>query len=275
MLTAGAQARRAVRSAVSIPIADPPAKSEARAYVLGGNASTLAFTSSLVPENRQVTAWLVPLAWTPIGVVLGENWQRVGVASDNLGAWADQTFDPSDERSFVSSLRELELLARVGWSAAVPEALSDDAIVNVDDLPEDILDALSRPPEALVQCSICRRTCVRDHFMWNERRLCAWDYHATVFGKRGPWRNAPYEDRLWETIPHAAYVAGPLLDDVAVDAILAIDGLDDEIARRLLNEAIGGDGAHAHLAVTTNGGYTLLRERTAQVTDVVDEPGAE
>jgi hypothetical protein len=246
-----------------MPTSDLPApRSEPRAYVLGGNASTLAFTSSLVPENRQVTAWLVPLAWTPIGVVLGENWQRVGIASDNLAGWTDQTFDPSDERSFVSSLRDLELLARTGWSAPVPEVLTEDVVVNADDMPEDVLDALNHAPESLVQCAICRRTCVREHFVWNERRLCAWDYHATVFGKRGPWRDTPYEERLWDTIPHAAYVAGPLLDDVAVDAVLAIDGLDETLARRLLNEAIESDPAHSHLAVHTSGGYTLLRERS-------------
>jgi len=257
-------APRRTRSAVTMPI-DPPsnseAKSDARAYVLGGNASTLAFASSLVPENRQVTAWLVPLAWTPIGVVLGENWQRVGIAADNLAGWTDQTFDPADERSFVSSLRELELLARIGWSTPVPEVLAEDTIVNPEDLPEDILDALAHAPESLVQCAICRRTCVRDHFVWNERRLCAWDYHQTVFGKRGPWREAPYEERFWETIPEAAYVAGPLLAEVSVDAVLAIDGLDDELAHRLINETIGADAAHPHLAVRTSGGYTLLRER--------------
>ena len=240
---------------------------EPRAYVLGGNASTLAFTSSMVPENRQVTAWLVPLAWTPIGVVLGENWQRVGIAADNLAGWTDQTFDPADERSFVSSLRELDLLARIGWSAAVPEELDDDVVVNLDDVPDDVLDALAHPPESLVQCAICRRTCVRDHFVWNERRLCAWDYHATVFGKRGPWRDAPYEERFFETLPRAAYVAGPLLEDAGVDAILAIDGIDDDVARRLLNDAIAADAAHPHLAVRTSGGYTLLRERAAPARD--------
>lgn len=245
-----------------MPTSDPPITGEARAYVLGGNASTLAFTSSLVPENHQVTAWLVPLAWTPAGAVLGENWQRVGVAADNLGGWTDQTFDPADDRSFVASLRDLELLARTAWSAPVPEALSEDVVVNADDIPEDLLDALHHPPEALVQCAICRRTCVRDQFVFNERRLCAWDYHATVFGKRGPWRDTPYEDRLWETIPRAAYIAGPLLDDVKVDAVLAIDGLDDALAHRLLNETIESDPSHAHLAVRTSGGYTLLRERS-------------
>src|ERR1035437_11006975 len=107
-------------------VVDPAPKSEARADLLGGNASTLAFTSSHVPENRQVTAWLVPLAWTPIGAVLGENWQRVGVAADNLAGWTDQTFDPSDERSFVSSLRELELLARIGWVDSLPVADQED-----------------------------------------------------------------------------------------------------------------------------------------------------
>jgi hypothetical protein len=214
-----------------------------------------------VPENRQVTAWLVPLAWTPVGVVLGENWQRVGVAADNLAGWTDQTFDPADERSFVASLRELELLARVGWSAPVPELLTDAVVVNADDVPEDILDAFGHPPESLVPCAICRRTCVRDHFVWNERRLCAWDYHASVFGRRGPWRDAPYEERLFETLPDAAYVAGPLLDEVHVDAILAIDGIDEPLARRLINETIAADPSHSHLAVRTSGGYTLLRER--------------
>src|ERR1700691_223815 len=236
---------------------------EPYAFVLGGNANTLAFTSSLVPENRQVTAWLVPLAWTPIGVVLGENWQRVGIAADNLAGWTDQTFEPSDERSLVSSLRELDLLARIGWSAGVPETLSEATVVNPDDLPEDILDGLTHGPEALVQCAICRRTCVRDHFVWNERRLCAWDFHATVFGKRGPWHAEPYEERHFATLPSCKYVAHPLLEDVGGDAILAIDGIDAALAQRIINEVIAADPARAHLAVQTQGGYTVLRERTA------------
>ena len=105
---------------------------------------------------------------------------------------------------------------------------------------------------------------MRDDFVWNERRLCAWDYHASVFGKRGPWRAEPYEDRLFETLPHAAYVAGPLLEDVGVDAVLAVDGLPDDLSRRLINEAIAADGGPAYLAVRAgNSGYTLLRERPA------------
>jgi len=249
-------------SAPPSPTAEPAAD-EPRAYVLGGNASTLAFTSSLVPENRQITAWLAPLAWTPIGVVVGENWQRVGVAADNVAGWTDQTFDPADERSFVASPREVELLARVGWSAPLPETLTEDVVINPDDLPEDVLDALDRSPEALAQCALCRRPCVRDHFVWNDRRLCAWDYHATVFGKRGPWRDGPYEERHFATLPRAAYVAGPLLDENGVDAVLAIEGLDDALAQRLINDAIAGDPGYAHMAVRTIGGYTLLRERGA------------
>jgi hypothetical protein len=242
-------------------------ESEPRAFVLGGNANTLAFTASLVPENRQITAWLVPLAWTPIGVVLGENWQRVNIAGDNLASWADTTFAPDDERSFVSSMRDLEMLARIGWQATVPAELSETTIVNPDDLPEDLLDAFTHPAESLVQCAICRRTCVRDHFVWNDRRLCAWDYHATVFGKRGPWRTEPYEERLFPTIPTCRYVAHPLLDDVAVDPIMALDGLEDELAHQLINTVIGADRARAHLAVRTAGGFTVLREREPSGTE--------
>ncbi len=115
-----------------------------------------------------------------------------------------------------------------------------------------------------MQCALCRRTCVRDHFVWNDRRLCAWDYHATVFGKRGPWRDGPYEERHFATLPDAAYVAGALLDENGVDAVLAIDGLDDALAQRLVNEAIAGDVGHAHMAVRTADGYALLRERAAE-----------
>ncbi len=234
---------------------------EPYAFVLGGNANTLAFTSSLVPDNRQIAAWLVPLAWTPIGVVLGENWQRVNVAADNLAAWGDTTFAPDDERAFVSSGRDLEMLARIGWSAPVPTELNEGTLVNPDDLPEDLLEAFAHPAEALVQCAICRRTCVRDDFVWNERRLCAWDFHATVFGKRGPWHAEPYEERHFATLPSCKYVAHPLLEDIGVDAVMALDGIDGELAHRIINEVIAADPTRAHLAVQTVGGFTLLRER--------------
>lgn len=234
---------------------------EPRAFVLGGNASTLAFVATLVPDNRQLTAWLVPMAWTPIGVVLGENWQRVNIAADNVPAWADATFAPDDERAFVSSARDLEMLMRIGWHGATPTELNEDVLINPDDLPEDVLESFNHPPEALVQCAVCRRTCVRDDFVWNERRLCAWDYHATVFGKRGPWRSEPYEERHFATLPTCKYIAHPLLTDVSVEAVMAIDGLDDELAHRFMNEAIAADPSRAHLGVRTEGGYTLLRER--------------
>jgi hypothetical protein len=239
----------------------PDGTAEPFAFILGGNSNTLAFTSNLVPENRQITAWLVPLAWTPLGVVLGENWQRVNIAADNLAAWGDTTFSPDDDRAFVSSVRDLEMLARVGWSAAVPTELTEATLVNPDDLPDDLLDAFTHPAEALVQCAICRRSCVRDDFVWNERRLCAWDYHATVFGKRGPWHAEPYEERHFETLPTCKYVAHPLLDDVGVDAIVAIDDINEPLAYRIINEVIADDSSRAHLAVRTAGGFTVLRER--------------
>jgi hypothetical protein len=239
----------------------PDLPGEPQAFVLGGNANTLAFTSSMLAENRQITAWLVPLAWTPIGVVLGENWQRVNIAADNLAAWGDSTFAPDDERAFVSSVRDLEMLARIGWNAPVPSELTETVLVNPDDLPDDVLDAFAHPAEALVQCAICRRSCVRDDFVWNERRLCAWDYHATVFGKRGPWHAEPYEERHFATLPTCKYVAHPLLEDVGVDAILALDGIDEELAHRIINQVIAADPTRAHLAVRTEDGYTVLRER--------------
>jgi hypothetical protein len=237
-------------------------RSVPRVYVLGGNSSTLAFVSDMRVQRGQMTAWLAPLAWTPVGVVLGEGWQRVAIAADNVAGWVDQTFPAEDERSFVASLHDLDLLMRIGWGDDPPEKLHEGTVVNIDDVPEDVIDALARPPEILTQCAVCRRTCVRDHFVWNDRQLCAWDYHTSVFGRRGPWHSGSYEERHFETIPAAMYIAGALLDELHVDPILAISGLADATAHRLLNMTIEAEnGGCAYLAVRTEGGYTLLRER--------------
>jgi hypothetical protein len=221
----------------------------------------LAFVSSLRPENRQVTAYLLTLAHTPVGIVIGEGRQRVNIAADNVAGWVDQTFPPEDEQAFIASLRDLDMLARIGWQAEAPERLSEDILLNPEDLPEDVLDAVDQPPQPLVQCAVCRRTCVRDHFVWNERQLCAWDYHAAVFGRRGPWRGVPYEDRLFDTIPSAAYVSPMLLDEVGAEPLLAVSDLPEATMRRLVNTAIEEAGEASYLAVRTDGGLTLLRER--------------
>ncbi len=238
-----------------------PARDAPRAFVLGGNASTLAFTSSFRSETRQLTVWLVPLAWTPAGVVQGEAWQKVSIAADNVGGWSDETFPPNDEHAFVTSIRDIELLTRVGWSVEPPTELDESIILNVEDVPEDVLDALSLPPEPLVACQVCRRTCVRGHFVWNDRQLCAWDYHALVFGRRGPWRNEPYEERLWETIPSPRYVAPQLLEEQNVDLVLSLGGVDEALGRRLADELMRADPGEPYLAVRVEAGLMLLRER--------------
>ncbi len=245
---------------------NPTYQAEPHAFVLGGNANTLAFVSSFVPENRQITAWLVPLAWTPIGVVLGENWQRVNVAADNVAGWSDSTFAADDERAFVSSMRDLEMLVRIGWNVPAPTELSEGMLVNPDDLPEDIVDAFAHPAETLVQCAICRRTCVRDHFVWNDRsQLCAMGLprnRVRASAARGASEPATNE-RHFATLPACKYVAHPLLDDVGVDAVVAIDGIETVLAQRILNDVIAADPGSAYLAARTGTGYTLLREREA------------
>lgn len=233
------------------------------AFILGGNANTLAFVTSLRADSQTVTAQLVPVAQTPIGTVAGENWQNVTLAMANLLDWLDKTFTPEDERAFVAPLRDIELLARINWEAQPPERLDEGAVLNIEDLPEEIADALAHPPEPLVQCGACRRLCVRDHFVWREKTLCAWDYHRQVFGKRGPWHSGAYEMRHFETIPSAAYVAPPLLEEAGVDVVLAVAGIDDTLAHELLNVVLARDAQRAYLAVRTPDGYTLLRERGA------------
>lgn len=236
-------------------------RTESSVFVLGGNSSTLAFTSSFRTDGKQISAWLVPLAWTPVGVAFGETWQRVGVAPDAIASWVEQTFPAEDERAFIASMRDVDMLMRIGWHAEPPTELRPDYVLNSEDLPEDLLDALDEPPAELTQCAVCRRICVRDDFVWNDRRLCAWDYHAMVFGRRGPWRNEPYEERHFATLPHPRYVAPALLDDAQVELVASFTSLPDALMHRLINEVIAQAPGPAYLAAHTAGGLVILREQ--------------
>ena len=239
----------------NLSIGDP------RAFVLGGNASTLAFVTSLNTGEALVTAHLVPLAQTPLGTVAGRNWQNAGVAFDNLLTWLDSTFSPEDERAFLAPTRDIELLARINWCVEPAATLDDASVLNIEDLPEDVADALAHPAEPLVQCTACRRLCVRDHFVWKERQLCAWDFHRQAFGKRGPWRTGPYEDRHFETVTACAYIAPPLLDEPGAEVVLGIGGVEDPVAYQAINLVLSSDAQRSYMAVRTPDGYTVLREK--------------
>ncbi len=233
------------------------------AFVLGCNTTTLAFVSSMRPsQNDQVTAHLVPLAWTPAGVVAGDSWSAASIPMQTLLTWIDQTFPADDDHAFVAQIHDVDLLLRTQWSAEMPAQLNEDTVLNLEDIPPEIAEALAHPAGSIVQCGVCRRLCVKDEFAWNDRQLCAWDYHSSVFGKRGPWRNGAYEDRLFETLPKPAYVAPPLLDELKVEVILATGAIDETLARSIVNQVLDSDAQRAHLAVRTDGSYTILRERS-------------
>jgi hypothetical protein len=240
-----------------------PVPGSSGAFVLGGNGSTLAFVSSFRPERGGLTARLLPLAWTPLGVVVADMWQNVGVALPSLMDWIDKTFPPEDDRSFVAPLRDIELLARVAWHAELPERFDESVILNVEDVPDEVLDGLMSPRAQILQCAACRRLCVRDQFVWKEKQLCAWDFHAQVFGKRGPWRNGGYEGHHFETLPTCAYVAPGLLLDQKVEAVLATSGIEESVAQRAINLLLDADAGTPHLAVRVEGGYSVVRETPA------------
>jgi hypothetical protein len=227
-------------------------------FVVGANASTLGVVNSL--KDEKITAQLVPLAITPLGIALGESYQRVVITLSNLYDWIDRTFPAEDDRAFVGSLRDVELLVRVGWSADPPERLDDHNVLNIEDLPEEITDALSRPAVPLVQCAACRRLCVRDHFIWKEKQLCAWDYHAQVFGKRGPWREGAYEERHFQTLPSCAYVVPEPLSELGVEIVLMTGALDDATASAVINTVLQDEPSRPHMAVKTDAGIAILRE---------------
>jgi len=211
-------------------------------------------------KGDRVTATLVSLAWTPLGIALDNTRRGVGLSLAGLFDWIDQTFPADDEHTFVASLRDLELLARIEWTSPFPETLDDRCIVNLDDLPEDLAAALAHAPAPLVQCAACRRLCVRDDFVWKEKQLCAWDYHGQVFGKRGPWRDGTYEPRHFETLPSCAYVAPELLDELGVEVLMTIRELSGTPSAAIVNAVIESDAGRPHLAVRTGAGLAVLRE---------------
>ena len=214
----------------------------------------------MLPSGGTIAVRLIPLAWTPLGTAVGESAQVVHVPFEGLLDWIDRTFTPDDEHAFAASARDLELLARIGWSAPLPEVIGPGNVLNIEDLPEDLAAALTHAPESLVPCAACRRLCVRDHFVWKERQLCAWDFHTQVFGKRGPWHEGRYQDRHFETLPSCAYVAVGLLDELGVEPVLRLGALPESVARELVNDVLEAESSRPHMAVRTDGGFTVLRE---------------
>jgi hypothetical protein len=231
-----------------------------RAFVLGGNASTIAFVTSLRSDSKTVTAHLVPIAQTPLGTVCGESWQNVTLGLDGLLDWIDTTFALDDDHAFVAPVRDIELLARINWHVDPPSRLDEHSVLNIEDVPEDVIDALMHAPVRLVQCAACRRLCVQNDFVWKERELCAWDYHRQIFGKRGPWHNGPYESRHFEMIPHAAFVAPPLLEESRAQLVMGVAGVAQSVAREAINVVLASDARRPHMVVRTPDGYTVLRE---------------
>jgi hypothetical protein len=235
-------------------------KDEPRVFVLGGSGSNLGFTNSFRAEGGAITARVVPIAWTPLGVVIGDSWQNVGIALHGLLEWVDRSFPPEDERAFVAPMRDIELLARVQWHAELPAKLSDESVLNIEDVPEEIAEGLTHPPQAIVQCPACRRLCVKDEFVWKEKQLCAWDYHSQVFGRRGPWRDGPYEERHFDTLPACAYVAPQLLAEMNVEVVLATNAVPEAVAAKIINLLLESEPQRPHMAVRSGDGFTVLRE---------------
>jgi hypothetical protein len=235
-------------------------KDAPRVFVLGGSGSNLGFINSFRTDGGTITARLVPIAWTPLGVAIGDQWQNVGIALANLLDWVDRSFPPEDERAFVAPMRDIELLARVQWHAELPSALTDESVLNIEDVPEDIAEGLMHAPASVVQCAACRRLCIKNDFVWKEKQLCAWDYHTQVFGKRGPWRDGPYEERHFETLPACAYVAPQLLAEMNVDVVMATNGLQESTSQQLVNALLQCEPQRPHMAVRTGDGFTVLRE---------------
>ncbi|TAM56511.1 hypothetical protein EPN52_13800 [bacterium] len=230
-------------------------------FVVGGGEHMLAFVTQSSGEKGQLPVTMVPLAWTPLGVAIGDGWQRVLVDEDNVAGWLDQTFVPEDERAFVAALGELELLRRIGWKDEVPAQLSEEQVLNLADLPEDVVDALDSPLLPITRCAACRRSCVKDEFVWQERQLCAWDWHRSVFGRRGPWRMPSYNRAQFSDAPSAGYVVPALAEEAGAEVLMLLGRVDPELAYDVVSTLLQRLGEGSFITVSTDTGWVLLRER--------------
>ena len=70
----------------------------------------------------------------------------------------------------------------------------------------------------------------------------------------------PYEERHFETLPTCAYVAAGLLGELGVEPILRLGALPENVERQLVNDVLKAEPGRPHLAVRTDGGFTVLRE---------------
>lgn len=230
-------------------------------FVLGGGEHMLAFVAQASGEKGQLPVVTVPLAWTPVGVAIGEGWQRVLIDENNVGGWVDQTFVPEDERAFIAPLGELELLRRIGWKDGAPERLSAELVLNPQDLPEDVVDALDAPMLPITRCAACRRSCVKDEFLWQERQLCAWDWHRTVFGRRGPWRTESLNRMQFSSVPGAGYVVPALAEEAGAETLMLLGRVDAELAYDVVSTLMERMGDGSYITVSTDSGWVVLRER--------------
>lgn len=221
----------------------------------------LAFVTQATGEKGQLPVVMVPLAWTPVGVAIGDGWQRVLVDEDNVSGWVDQTFVPEDERAFLGPLNELDLLRRIGWKDEVPASLSEELVLNLADLPEDVIDGLGSPMLAITRCAACRRSCVKDEFVWQERQLCAWDWHRSVFGRRGPWRTEAVNRAQFSDAPTAGYVVPALAEEAGAETLMLLGRVDPELAYEVVSTLIERLGDCSYITISTDTGWVLLRER--------------
>ena len=146
--------------------------------------------------------------------------------SRGLFDWIDRTFPADDERAFVAPVRDVEMLARIGWEVPFPERLDEASVLNLEDLPDEIADGLTRPHERLVACAACRAPLrARRIRLERETALRLGSPRAGVRQTRTlarrRLRGAPLRD-----VPSCAYVATPLLDELGVEEVLALGAIE-------------------------------------------------
>ena len=161
-------------------------------------------------------------------------------------------------------MRDLELLARIGWSAKRRPSSTKTLLSIRDDCPKMFWKRSTHPAETLIQCAICRRTCVRDHFVWNERRLARGTTTRSFSAGADRGAKSPTKNGLWDTLPIPNTSRPTCSTSRHVDLVLSLGGIDEALARRIINEVIAPSGAVAYLAARVEDGFMLLRERPPQ-----------
>ena len=235
-------------------------RDEPRVFVLGGNASTLAVVNSFRTAGRhhhgaarsaRLDADRASSSATR-GKTWGSRWPVSSIGS--IARFRPRTSARSSHRCATSSCSRAS-----GGRLRLPEARRRRTCSTSKTCPKRSPTRWRIRPQRSCNARPAGGSACATSSFGKRSQLCAWDYHAQVFGRRGPWRTglrgAPLRNAAQRRVRCAAAAARAGCRNRP----------DRQRGRRRTARArrstccLAADPQRPHLAVRTDGGFTVLR----------------